>query len=410
MTCMRLWWTFAILNLVAFCFAGSVPGTNISQRAQEIDRRALIFDAHVHMFDRQFYHGGSMGDRVNDGQVDLSRMREGELKAAFFTLFVSEEYYPERYETKQVLRLLDEAYRQIDLNRNQVGIALNASDIARLNKSGKIAAVLALEGGYDLDGDLGVLRMLYRLGLRSFQLPAHNWANNLADSCCAPARFNGLSEQGRAVIREANRLGMVIDVSHASDLAIQQAIDVSSDPIMSTHDGLKFFNNIPRTMSEATLRKLAAKGGLIGFHIGNEFHNRKLFEYRTQKAGKPFWDTSQLEKQAGRRLSIFDIDKIVAPQFPEVGINAPDELKFTVDDWFAVVDKAIEWVGEDHVMLGSDFDGGPTLPKPMRDIRDLPLLTEAMVKRGYSDERIRKFLGGNLLRVFRQITEKPPGQ
>src|SRR5207248_6941277 len=216
-------------------------------------------------------------------------------------------------------------------------------------------------------------------------------------------KWHGISEQGRAVVREMNRLGMVINVSHASDDAISQTIDVSADPVIATHHGLRSLNDIPRNMPDALLRKLAAKGGVIGFQIGNEFHNRKLFEWRTQHAGKAFWDTTEIQKR-GATLTIQEIDKIVAPQFPMVGFAVPEDLKFTVDDWVAVVDRAIQLVGEDHVALGSDFDGGPTLSKGMRDVRDLPMIAEAMQRRGYSEERIRKFLGGNLLRVFREIT------
>ena len=119
---------------------------------------------------------------------------------------------------------------EVERNRDAVEIALTAGDIERINRQGKIAAVLDLEGGFDLDGDLAVLRSLYKLGLRGAQLPAHNWANEFADSCCAPKKWNGLNERGRAVIREMNRLGMVINISHASDETIAQAIEVSSGP------------------------------------------------------------------------------------------------------------------------------------------------------------------------------------
>ena len=157
-------------------------------------------------------------------------------------------------------------------------------------------------------------------------------------------------------------------------------------------------------MPDWLLKKLASKGGVMGFQIGNEFHNRKVFDWVTQHAGKPFWDTKAIHDRAP--MSIFEIDKMVAHGFPMAGAAAPDDIKLTVDGWVDVVDKAIQMVGEDHVALGTDFDGGPTPPKGMRDVSDLPLITEAMVRRGYSDERIRKFLGGNLLRVFRKITEK----
>lgn len=363
-----------------------------------------MFDAHVHVVNRQFYHGGDMGQRFADGQFDLARARDGGLDAMFFSLFVTEQYYPARHETKQVLRLIDAAHDQLARNADRIELAFTASDVERISRRGRIAAFMDLEGGFDLDGDLSVLRGLYRLGLRSVQLPAHNWANNFADSCCAASRWGGLNDRGRAVVREANRLGMVINISHGSDETISQAIDVSSDPILATHHGLKSVNDIPRTMSDALLRKLAAKGGVIGFQLGNTFHNPKFFKWATERAGKPFWDTTDIgRKEAG--LAIEEIDKLVAPAFPMVGLEAPEEIRFTPDEFLAVVERAIDVVGEDHVMLGSDFDGGPTLPRGMRDVSDLPMLTEAMVTRGWSDQRIRKFLGGNLLRVVRRVTE-----
>jgi membrane dipeptidase len=386
--------------------AGTVAAlAQVSDRALALHREALVFDAHVHVVDRQFYHGGDMGQRVEDGQFDLVRAREGGLDAMFFSLFVTEQYYPARLETKQTLRLIDAAYDQLSKNKDKIELALTASDVERISKGGKIAAFMDLEGGFDLDGDLSVLRDLYRLGLRSFQLPAHNWANNFADSCCAPAKWHGLNDRGRAVIREANRIGMVINVSHGSDETISQAIDVSTDPVLATHHGLRSFNDIPRTMSDDLLRKLAAKGGVIGFQIGNEFHNVKVFNWRTEHAGKPFWDTTDIGRKEAA-MSLEELDALAAPQFPMVGVNAPEDIKFTPSEWLTVVERAIQLVGDDHVMLGSDFDGGPTLPRGMRDIRDLPMLTDAMLTRGWSEQRIRKFLGGNLLRVVRQVTEK----
>lgn len=379
----------------------------VSERAARVHREALVFDAHVHVINRQFYHGGDIGQRLEGGQFDLPRARQGGLDALFFSVFIPEQYYPPRYETKQALRLISLAHEQLAKNKDTIELALTASDVERIARAGKMAALLDLEGGFDLDGDLGVLRALYRLGLRSVQLPAHNWANNFADSCCAPAKWGGLNDRGRAVVREMNRLGMVINVSHASDQTLEQTLDISTQPIVATHHGLRSFNNIPRTMPDELLKKLAAKGGVIGFHIGNEFHNRKLFEWRTKHEGKAFWDTTAIGQREGK-LGIEEIDRLVAPQFPMMGMDAPLELVWTVDQWFDVVDRAIQLVGEDHVMLGSDFDGGPTPPRGVRDVRDLPLLTEAMLKRGWSEERVRKFLGGNLLRVVRRVTEPRP--
>ncbi|HYW43897.1 MAG TPA: membrane dipeptidase [Bryobacteraceae bacterium] len=402
---MRIRW-FQPLAIVSGCAAAAwlCAGAEVSERARLLHQGSLVFDAHIHAIEREFYHGGDIGRRKPDGQFDLPRAREGGLGAMFFSFYVTEDYYPARFETRQALRLIDKCISQIEANRATIEIARNATDVERIHRAGKIAAVLDIEGSFDLDGDPAVMRAFYRLGLRSMQLSAHNWASNFSDSCCSPAKWHGLNERGRDWIREANRLGMVINVSHASDEAISQAIDASSDPVIATHHGLREFNDIPRNMPEWLLKKLVAKGGIIGFQIGNEFHNRKLFEWRTNNAGKAFWDTGEVARQAP--LDIFEIDKIAGRQFPMEGYKVPEELKFGVDGWVAVVDRAIQLVGEDHVALGTDFDGGPTLPKDMRDVRDLPLITDAMVRRGYSDARIRKFLGGNLLRVFRQITEK----
>jgi membrane dipeptidase len=373
----------------------------VSEKARRLHNDAFVFDGHVHVINRQLYHGGDIGDRVSTGQFDLPRAKQGGVDAMFFTLFVTEDYYPQRLETRQVLRLVDLALSQLERNRTNIELALTAGDIERIHRSGRIAAVLDLEGGFSLDGDLAVLRSLYRLGLRSAQLTAHNWANDFADSCCSPARFDGLNDRGREVIREMNRLGMVINISHASDATILDALEVSTAPLVATHHGMRALNDIPRNMPDDLMKRVAAKGGVIGFHIGNDFHNRAAFEWRTRNAGKPFWDTSHVSKE---RLTVEEIDKRVAPQFPMVGVNLPETVRFAVDDWIAVVERAISVIGEDHVALGSDFDGGPTPPRGITDISDLPMLTDAMLRRGWSEQRIRKFLGLNLLRVFARVT------
>lgn len=376
----------------------------VSARAKEIHQRAFIFDGHVHALDREFYHGGSMGEQKTDGQWDLVRAREGGEGAFFLSIFVPEEYYPGRFETKQAMRRMDHARRQLEENRDKVELALNADDVERIRAKGKMAAVLDIEGSYDLDGDLGVLRDMYRLGLRSAQLSAHNWDQNYAGSCCSAPKLNGLSEHGRAVIKEMNRLGMMINVSHASDEAILQAIDASEVPVIATHHGLRQVNNIPRNMPDKLLEKLAAKGGVIGFQIGSEFNYLPEYKWITAERGKTFFDTTSIPDRV-KGKTIYEIDALVASGYPMKGATVPDSVAMAVDDWVGVVDKAIKLVGEDHVAIGTDFDGGPTLARGMRDVRDLPMVTDAMLRRGYSEERIDKFWGGNLQRFFRKVSE-----
>jgi membrane dipeptidase len=377
--------------------------------ADDLHQKAFVFDAHIHMINRQFSKGGDIGERVTDGQVDLPRAKEGGVDAMFFTLFVEEQYYPARHETRHTLRLLDLARRQVAANKDKIEFAYSAADVTRIAKTGKIAAVLDLEGGYDLDGDLGVLRELYRSGFRVMMLPAHNWANNFAESCCSKGPFGGLTEHGKDVVREMNRLGMLINVAHASERTVRDVLAVSTRPIMATHSGLKRFNNLPRTMSDELVKELAAKGGVIGFHSGCEFHYRPMFDYRTAQAGKAFWDTTAVAKQP-KDMSILEVDGLVKNHHPMMGITAPDSARCTIDQWLEPVEAVIKMAGEDHVALGSDLDGGPTFPLGMRDVRDFPKLTETMQKRGWSETRIRKFLGGNVLRVFGAATDPVKGK
>ena len=381
----------------------AVTAPTISARAREMHRRMFVFDGHVHALDREFYHGGSMGTATTEGQWDLVRAREGGVSAFFLSIYVPEEYYPGRFETKQALRRIDHALTQVKSNASLVEFANTPAEIQRVGAAGKIAAVLDIEGSYDLDGDLGVLRELHAMGLRSAQLSAHNWDQNYADSCCSAPRWDGLNQHGRKVIAEMNRLGMVVNVSHSSDDAIAQAIEISQVPVIATHHGLRRVNNIPRNIPDRLLEKLAASGGVIGFQIGSEFSYPREYKYITEHRHKTFWDTTSIPDRV-KGKTIYEVDELVAPGFPMPGADVPDDVMMAVDDWVGVVDQAIRLVGEDHVALGSDFDGGPTLARGMRDVRDLPMITDAMLRRGYSEERIAKFWGGNLQRVFGVIT------
>src|ERR1035438_8905785 len=308
--------------------------TAVSPRARELHARALVFDGHIHAIDREFYHGGDIGQRKPDGQFDLPRAKEGGLGAFFLSIFVTEDYYPGRLETKQALRMLDCAIEQVGRNSQSVEIARTAEDIERIHGRGKMAAVLDIEGSFDLDGDPAVIRQMYRLGMRSVQLSSHNWTNNYADSCCAPAKWHGLNDRGRAVIREMNRLGMVINVSHASSEAISAAIDASAVPVVATHHGMSAVNDIPRNMPDWLVKKLAAKGGVFGFQLGNQFHNRKAFEWVSAHAGKTFWDTSAILAR-GTQVPIEELDKIVGPRFPMIPEDVPPDIRMSVDDWVA---------------------------------------------------------------------------
>ena len=197
---------------------------------------------------------------------------------------------------------------------------------------------------------------------------------------------------------------MAINVSHASDEAILQAIEVSDGPVIATHHGLRSVNNIPRNMPDDLLKKLTAKGGVFGFQIGSEFAYPKEYAWVTAHRHKTFWNTANIPDQVEGK-TINQIDALVAPHFPMPPAQVPESVMMNIDKWVEVVDRAIKLVGEDHVAIGTDFDGGPTLAREMRDVRDLAMVTDAMLRRGYSEERIDKFWGGNLLKYFGRVTD-----
>jgi membrane dipeptidase len=360
-------------------------------------------DGHIHVMTRQLLQGLDIGQRYPDGHFDLERARAGGLDAMFFSVYTPEPYYPGRHEVKNTFRVVDLALDQIERNKKILELALTASDIQRINSSGRIAAFLDLEGGFDLDGDLNLLRALYRLGLRSLQLTAHNQTNAFIDSCCDGSRWNGLNKHGRAVVAEMNRLGMVINVAHASDQAILQTVEASRDPVIYSHGGFRGIVDNPRCITDEAAKALAAKGGVIGIQFGSTFNNPKYADWvRSRRPAV----SAPAAGAPPSPLSLPEVDQQVAKGLPFVYRGViPDEYWMGTDQLARVIDYGVRLVGEDHVALGSDFDGGPPLPRQIRDVSDYPEMTKALQQLGYSEHRIRKILGLNWLRVIRQVTE-----
>ncbi|MCC6391014.1 MAG: membrane dipeptidase [Bryobacterales bacterium] len=363
----------------------------------------FVMDGHIHVMTRQLLQGLDIGQRYSDGHFDLPRARQGGLSAMFFSVYTPEPYYPGRLEVKNTFRVVELALEQIQKNKDVIELARNASDIERIQRQGKMAAFLDLEGSFDLDGDLYLLRALYRLGLRSLQLTAHNKTNAFIDSCCDASRWGGLNAHGRAVVEEMNRLGMVINVAHASDEAILQTAAASRQPVIYSHGGFRAIVDTPRCITDKAAKALAAKGGVIGIQFGSTFNNPKYAAWvRSKQAAAP--------KPGGPprapALTLAEVDKEVARGLPFVFKGViPDEYWMGTDQLARVIDYGVRLVGEDHIALGSDFDGGPPLPRQIHDVSDYPEMAKAMRQLGYSDERIEKIAGGNWLRVIRQVTE-----
>ncbi len=371
----------------------------------DLHKRAFVMDGHIHMMSRQLLQGLNIGDRYPDGHVDLPRAVEGGLDAMFFSCYTPEPYYPDRHEVKNTFRVVELALDQIENNKQVIELALTASDIVRINRKGKMAAFLDLEGPFDMDGDLNILRSLYRMGLRSAQLTAHNATNAFIDSCYGVKRWGGLNAHGRTIVTEMNKLGMLINVAHASDDAILQTVEASSRPVIYSHGGFRDIVNNLRCITDECAMALAAKGGVIGIQFGSSFNNPKYAEWMASKR-KPV-STPNIAPKERKSLSIEEVDQSVAKELPFVNNEViPDEYWMGVDQLAKVIDYGVRLVGEDHIALGSDFDGGPPLPREIKDVSDYPQMTKAMLDLGYSELRIRKILGLNWLRVIRQVTEK----
>jgi membrane dipeptidase len=380
-------------------------GSGLKPDPQRLMKNLFLMDGHTHVMSRQLLQGLEFGERYPDGTVDLPRIIEGKLNALFFSVYTPEPYYPGRHEVKNTFRVVQLALEQLEKNSQFIELALNASDIKRINKKGKIAAFLDLEGGFDLDGDLNLLKALYRLGLRSLQLTAHNESNGFIDSCYGTKKWGGINEHGRTIVQEMNRLGMLINVAHASDEAILQAAEASYHPIAYTHGGFRGIVNNIRCISDEGARAIAKKGGVVGIQFGNTFNNPKYVEWLKVNSTAPKGTPPRSDNFSGT-LSLDEIDSKEAKSLPFVfkGVM-PDEIRMGVDQLARVIDYGVQLIGEDHVALGSDLDGGVPLPKEMKDISDYPAIVKALIDLGYTETRIRKICGLNWLRLIGKVTE-----
>jgi membrane dipeptidase len=278
--------------------------------------------------------------------------------------------------------------RLFDTHPEQIALALNAADVQRITRSGRIAAILSVEGGHQIDDDLAVLRMYYKLGVRAMTL-THFRNTDWADSSTDKPVHNGLTEFGREVVREMNRLGMIVDVSHVSDKTFYDAIEVSTKPVIASHSSCRAISDVPRNMTDDMLRALAKNGGVVGINFGEGFLNPKADIANV--AEEPSLTGAALDKYAADEMHR---DMKAQPTFA------------TIEDAADHVDHAVKVAGIDHVGIGSDFDGISSPPKGLEDISKESALKAVLRKRGYNEEDLKKIFGLNTLRVLREVTGK----
>lgn len=359
--------------------------------ARKLMAEAIGIDSHIDTIQRVMM-GDDLGKRHETGHVDLPRLREGEMHAAFFALWVPV-FFRGAEAVRRTLDLRDAMQAVLEEHADQIELATNASDIERIVKAHKIAAFLAIEGGHSIDDDLHVLRTYYRLGIRSMTL-THARNTNWADSASDTPAYNGLTDFGKDVVREMNRLGMIVDLAHVSDKTFYDALEVTTKPVIVSHSSVRAISNVPRNVSDEMLRALARNGGVIGINFGMGFINPEDAE-----ALRAATDTeAEAPLLTGRAL-----DEYAAENAQQL-FGKRAAVVATVEDIADHIDHAVQVAGIDHVGIGSDFDGIAGTANGLEDVSKMPFLTAALLNRGYGESELKRLLGRNHLRVIREVT------
>ena len=359
--------------------------------ARKLMAEAVGIDSHIDTIQRVMM-GCDLGTRSDAGHVDFPRLREGKMHAAFFALWVPV-FFRGAEAVRRTLDLRDAMQSLLDQHADQIELATTASDIERIVKAHKIAAFSTVEGGHSIDDDLHVLRTYYRLGIRSMTL-THARNTNWADSASDTPANNGLTDFGRDVVNEMNRLGMIVDLSHVSDKTFYDALAATTKPVIVSHSSMRAISNVPRNVSDEMLRALAKNGGVIGINFGMGFINPKDAE-----ALRSATDTeAEAPLLTGRALDEY------AAQNAQQLFGKRAAVVATVEDIADHIDHAVKVAGIDHVGIGSDFDGIAGTANGLEDVSKMPFLTAALLNRGYGEHELKQLLGQNHLRVIREVT------
>jgi membrane dipeptidase len=403
---------FSVVLVVALscvCALAQTDITKISPQARRIHDSAIVIDTHADTPQRFVDENFDLGTvtPVSEGNLDLQKARQGNLGAEFFSIWVDPQTSAGHY-TQRGLDLIDSVYQQAARHPDQMVMAFSAEDIvrARTGPHKRLAALMGVEGGHAIEGDIRVLRDFYRLGARYMTLTWSN-TNELGDSSGdiddpKVQHDNGLTPFGKQVVLEMNRLGMMVDISHVADKTFWDTIAVTKAPVIASHSSARALVNAPRDMTDDMLRAVAKNGGVVDVNFYSAFDDenfRKAADAQRKEVDATTAQYIAKQKAAGKPVSYMEVDHIQR-QFSAKIPRPP--LKSLIDQ----IDHIAKVAGIDHVGLGSDFDGvSGALPQGMDSVADLPKITQALLDRGYKPEDIKKILGGNVLRVFRQVEQ-----
>jgi membrane dipeptidase len=369
------------------------------QRALALHRSAIVVDGHNDITGALTDDGYDLATpSAGKHHTDLPRLREGGVSALFFAIFVDNKFVTNNAATRRALAVIDATRREIERHPDDLVLCTTAADIRAAKQSGRIAALLGAENGAAIEDSLATLRAFHRLGVRYLTL-THMQATTWADASTAPARHNGLSDFGKSVIREMNRLGMMVDVSHVADKTMSDVLDLTTAPIIASHSSARALAPHPRNIPDDLLKRIATNGGVVMVNFYPAYIDPRTAVILEQlqpelDAIRAKWRDQPARSRAERR-------KLMEEKLPVT------PLSVVIDH----IEHVIKVAGINHVGLGSDFDGISIVPADLRDVSMFPNVTYELLKRGHSETDVRKILGENFLRVFaeveRRATAKP---
>jgi len=392
-----------ILLRTALCVAAAgllavgMKSDYISERAKKLHFSSIVVDTHDDTTQRFLDGKFDIAQRHAEGSIDLPRMREGGLDAIFFSIWLPSKITGTDAVSRALAQI--EAVRdQVRTHPKDLSLATTAAEVRASHQEGKIAALMGVEGGHMINSDLDVLRKFASLGVRYMTL-THSGNDEWADSSTDKPAHNGLTDFGKDVVREMNRLGVIVDISHVSDKTFYDALEISKAPMIASHSSCRAICDAPRNMTDQMMKDLAAKGGVvqINYHVGflsQEFRNAEKANPEINKA-----IGQEVQKRCGdnEACQLLEGDRLTR-EYVEQG-------KLPRVDWTKIIehiDYAVKVAGVDHVGLGSDFDGA-NMPYGMEDASKLPKITDALLRKGYSEGDVKKILGENTLRVMAEV-------
>jgi membrane dipeptidase len=386
----------AVLGACLCLTAAAVPADEISARARKLQFSSIVLDTHDDTTQRFFVKDFDFGKRNPNGSVDIPRMREGGMNAIFFSIWIDGRIMGPPA-IQKALDQIDAVYENVGKFPKDIVLARTAADVRRAHAQGKIAALMGVEGGHMIGNDIRMVRTYARLGVRYMTL-SHFYNDEWADSSTDKPVHNGLTDFGKEVVREMNRQGMLVDISHVSDKTFYDALETSKAPLIASHSSCRALCNHPRNMTDEMIQALAAKGGVIQINYERSFIDQAYKDAYEKETGGVVARMGDLTKGCNND------EACIEREMAAVVKKLTAEGKLPHVSWMRIVDHidhAVKLVGADHVGLGSDFDGA-NMPEGMEDCSMLPKITQALIDKGYSDSDIRKILGENTLRILEQ--------